>query len=125
MKILSNSGDEQDVLENLSPRQRELLDMLLSGIPPKVIAFNLNIAYNTLLYHQKNLYKKLNVHNVHELIVKYSPEAKNAADETILKSKTITINKNALFITIGILFGLLTTTVIFLIMLLLERNPMW
>jgi len=124
MKILSSSGDEQVILENLSPRQRELYNMLLNGIPPKIIAFNLNIAYNTLLYHQKNLYKKLNVHNVHELIVKYSPKAKNADDETILNSKTITIHKNALFITIGILFGLLTTTVVFLIMLLLERNPM-
>ncbi|MDR2701794.1 MAG: helix-turn-helix transcriptional regulator [Spirochaetaceae bacterium] len=60
--------------ETLTHRQQELLTMLLNGIPPKEIAYNLHITYNTLLFHKKNLYGKLGVHNVHELIAKCLPE---------------------------------------------------
>jgi len=37
--------------ENLTPRQQELFDMLLSGIQPKEIAYKLDITYNTFLFH--------------------------------------------------------------------------
>jgi len=101
--------------ENLSPRQKELFSMLLKGVPPKEIAYNLNIAYNTLLFHQKNLYRKLSVHNINELIVKYSPKVNDeSANEMKMKSETITIRKSLLFGTLGILIGLLTVTVVLL-----------
>jgi len=53
--------------------------MLLKNTPPKKIAQNLDIAYNTLLFHQKKLYRKLKVHSVNELILKYS----RGADEGV------------------------------------------
>jgi len=56
----------------LTPREQEIFDMLLKNTPPKRIALNLNIAYNTLLFYKKNLYRKLKVHSVNELILKYS-----------------------------------------------------
>ncbi|WP_461256069.1 helix-turn-helix transcriptional regulator [Treponema sp. R80B11-R83G3] len=100
---------------DLTPRQQELFNMLLKGIPPKEIANNLNIAYNTLLYHQKKLYRKLGVHNIQELMAKYSHEVKDEpANEPVVESETITIRKSVLFGTFGILISLLIVTIVLL-----------
>jgi len=69
--------------KKLTPRQQKLFEMLLNGIPPKEIASNLDIAYNTLLFHQKELYRKLGVHSIEELIIKFAPDAKNYAANII------------------------------------------
>jgi len=101
--------------KNLSPRQQELFNMLLKGISPKEIAINLNIAYNTLLYHQKKLYCKLGVHNIQELMAKYSHEIRNEpADGVIAESGTITIRKSVLIGTFGVLIGLIIVIIVFL-----------
>jgi len=103
------------MIDDLTPRQQELFNMLLKGISPKDIASNLNIAYNTLLYHQKKLYCKLGVHNIQELMAKYSHEIKNEpADGMVADSRTITISKNILFGTFGILIGLLIVMIVLL-----------
>ena len=104
--------------KNLSPRQQELFNMLLKGISPRDIANNLNIAYNTLLYHQKKLYNKLEVHNIQELMAKYSHEIKNdPAAVAAVESETITIRKSVLFGTFGVLIGLLIVIIVFLSLL--------
>ena len=101
--------------KDLTPRQQELFNMLLKGISPKEIAFNLNIAYNTLLYHQKKLYCKLGVHNIQELMAKYAHEIRNeASGGADAESETITIRKSILFGTFGILIGLLIVMVVLL-----------
>jgi len=101
--------------KDLSPRQRELFNMLLRGISPKEIAINLNIAYNTLLYHQKKLYCKLGVHNIQELMAKYSNEIKYEPDSRDdIESETITIRKSVLFGTFGVLIVLLIAIIFFL-----------
>lgn len=46
--------------------------MLLDGKVPKEIASTLTISYDTVLDHQKNLYRKLDVHSIKELFAKYS-----------------------------------------------------
>ncbi|GBU28568.1 hypothetical protein R84B8_02128 [Treponema sp. R8-4-B8] len=100
---------------DLTPRQQELFNMLLKGISPKEIAFNLNIAYNTLLYHQKKLYRKLGVHNIQELMAKYSQEVKDKTSaETVVGSGTVTIRKSVLLGTFGALIGLLIVTIVLL-----------
>jgi DNA-binding CsgD family transcriptional regulator len=100
---------------DLSPRQQELFNMLLRGIPPREIALNLNIAYNTLLYHQKKLYCKLDVHNIQELMARYSQEVKNEPVSVATEqSETITIRKSVLFGTFGLLIGLLIVMIVFL-----------
>jgi len=58
----------------LTTREHEVLNLLLTGIIPKEIANTLNISYATVLDHQKNLYRKLDVHNINELLVKFSKE---------------------------------------------------
>jgi len=101
--------------KDLTPRQQELLNMLLKGISPKDIASHLNIAYNTLLYHQKKLYCKLEVHNIQELMAKYLIEDKKEPDNVkAVDSKIITVHKNVLIGTFGVLIGLLITIIVFL-----------
>jgi DNA-binding NarL/FixJ family response regulator len=51
------------LIENLSHREREILDMLVKGKLYKEIAFELNIATETVRKHVYNVYKKLHVNN--------------------------------------------------------------
>jgi DNA-binding CsgD family transcriptional regulator len=69
------------MLENLSPREREVFDLLLEGISQKEIANKLNISHSTLDFHRTNLYKKLGVHSIKELFAKYSTNDKTAPSE--------------------------------------------
>jgi len=96
--------------ENLTPRQQELLEMLLKGIPPKEIAYNLDIAYNTFLFHQKDLYRKLGVHSVHELFTKYAPNAKGETANISSLKKTLPVKWLAIF---GIVLLAVVISVIF------------
>ncbi|ULQ61204.1 helix-turn-helix transcriptional regulator [Brucepastera parasyntrophica] len=56
---------------NLTPREQEVLVMLLSGRVPKQIAGKLNISYETTRFHIKNLYRKLNIQSRAELFDMY------------------------------------------------------
>jgi DNA-binding CsgD family transcriptional regulator len=60
--------------ESLTVREQEVLNMLLDRAVPKEIALSLNISYDTVLTHQKSLYRKLEVHSINELIGKYAPD---------------------------------------------------
>ena len=62
---------------DLTPREYEIFVMLLKGVTPREAANSLNISYNTVLTHQKNIYCKLGVQNINELIIKYSTETTN------------------------------------------------
>ena len=57
---------------NLTPREEEVFTMLLKGIAPKEIGFTLKISYETVHFHQKNLYKKLGIQSRAELFARYS-----------------------------------------------------
>jgi len=59
----------------LTPRENQIFNMLLSGSVPKEIAGLLSISYETVLYHQKKIYRKLEVHSINELFNKYSPDS--------------------------------------------------
>ena len=64
------------MLENLSLREREIFDLLLEGVPPKEIAYKLNITHSTVDFHRTKLYGKLGVHSIRELFAKYSTTGK-------------------------------------------------
>jgi DNA-binding CsgD family transcriptional regulator len=57
---------------DLTPREQEIFTMLLSGKAPKEIAHTLKISYDTVLYHQKKLYRKLCIQSRAELFARYS-----------------------------------------------------
>jgi DNA-binding CsgD family transcriptional regulator len=64
---------------DLTPREQDIFNMLLAGKAPKEIAYELKIAYNTVITHQKNIYRKLEVQNINEFFAKFhQPESTSA-----------------------------------------------
>jgi DNA-binding CsgD family transcriptional regulator len=92
------------MLENLSPREREIFDLLLEGVAPKEIAHKLNVSHSTVDFHRTRLYNKLGVHSMQELFVKYSATGKeaHAEAETALPVSTIKNKRFKLLLYVGI-----------------------
>jgi DNA-binding CsgD family transcriptional regulator len=49
--------------DSVSPREKDVLIGLSQGHPTKIIARNLDLSYETVRHHLKNLYAKLDVHS--------------------------------------------------------------
>ena len=62
---------------NLTAREEEIFTLLLSGAAPKEIAYTLKISYDTVNFHQKNLYRKLGIQSRAELFARYLARAGN------------------------------------------------
>ncbi|MDR1802205.1 MAG: helix-turn-helix transcriptional regulator [Treponema sp.] len=60
---------EPDV--ELTSRERQVFDLLLTDIPVKQIAGNLQLTYSGVNFHIKNLYGKLGIQSRTELLVKF------------------------------------------------------
>jgi len=69
------------MLEDLTPREKEILDLLLEGSLAKEIAHKLDISISTVDFHRTNIYKKLDIHNIQEVFIKYSTYGKKAPCE--------------------------------------------
>jgi len=59
------------VLENITPRECEILELLSKGYLDKEIAARLDISTWTVRGHLKNIFEKLNVHTRTEAVVKF------------------------------------------------------
>jgi DNA-binding NarL/FixJ family response regulator len=68
MRQMQQQGVE-DSYELLTPRERELLQMLGEGKSNKDVAAQLNLSLYTVETHRGNLLAKLNLHNTAELIL--------------------------------------------------------
>jgi two-component system, LuxR family, response regulator FixJ len=55
-------------LDSLSPREREVLDGLVAGLPNKTIAYDLNISARTVEVHRANLMTRMGANSVAELV---------------------------------------------------------
>jgi DNA-binding NarL/FixJ family response regulator len=53
---------------HLTQREKEVLHLLISGKSNKEIAFSLSISPKTVSVHRSNIMKKLDVHNIFELL---------------------------------------------------------
>jgi len=110
--------------EKLTARQQEIFDMLIKGIPPKEIAYNLHVAYDTILFHKKKIYQQLGVHSIHELVTKYGSVAKNEDAKKPEPEPVETVaRKNALPLKLRVIFGILIFTVVLLFVLIFLRKP--
>jgi len=54
-----------------SPREKEVLDMLLKGLSFKDISNNLNLSMSGVTHHSQNIYRKLGIQSRTELLVKF------------------------------------------------------
>jgi DNA-binding NarL/FixJ family response regulator len=64
--------------QNLTARERQVLDLLAKGFTPKEVAGELSISWQTVRNFIKSIYEKLQVHTRTDAILKYmgrSPEA--------------------------------------------------
>lgn len=62
------NGEDRDPLRILTPRERELLAMLSQGFTNFEIAGKLKVSPNTVKFHLRNLYDKLNIRNRAEAV---------------------------------------------------------
>jgi DNA-binding NarL/FixJ family response regulator len=67
VRSFTTSAAEQ---EQLSRREQEVFDLLCEGASYKEIAGKLFVSTNTVRFHLKNIYKKLNVSSRHEAVRK-------------------------------------------------------
>jgi DNA-binding NarL/FixJ family response regulator len=58
-------------LENLSPREREILEFLTQGLSDKEIADRLGVKHGTVRFHLKHVYEKLHVRSRMEAAMKF------------------------------------------------------
>ena len=65
---LHDSGDPADELSALSPREREVLQLVAEGKSNKEVAQILNVAVSTVESHRKHIMEKLNLHNTAAMV---------------------------------------------------------
>ncbi len=61
--------DEADSLERLTPRERQILQLIAEGNSNKEIAAMLTLSVNTVSVHRANLMDRLGVHRTAELVL--------------------------------------------------------
>lgn len=61
-------GEEVDMIEELTPRENEVLQLLALGFPNKQIALELGISEHTVKFHSSTIYGKLGVTNRTEAV---------------------------------------------------------
>ena len=62
------SPDAAQRLDPLTPRESEVLRLIVSGLSSKEIAARLNISFKTVVTHRGNIMQKLDVHDVATLV---------------------------------------------------------
>lgn len=62
-----NKGD-RDLIEALTPREKEVISFLAKGLSSKAISSRLNVSVHTVQKHRKNILQKTNSMNTSELI---------------------------------------------------------
>jgi FixJ family two-component response regulator len=53
----------ESLLENLTRRERQLVELILAGMSTKEVAYELGIREVTVDFHRRNVYKKMGVEN--------------------------------------------------------------
>jgi DNA-binding NarL/FixJ family response regulator len=66
-----HSGQRKNEMESLSPREREILELLSKGHPYKEIANRLDLSLDTVRTYLKRIYDKMHVHSRTEAVVRY------------------------------------------------------
>jgi DNA-binding NarL/FixJ family response regulator len=67
--LISSEFDHSNIklIEDITQREKEIIQLLISGNRPKEIAAQLCISENTVNTHKRNIYRKLNLNHVLEL----------------------------------------------------------
>jgi DNA-binding NarL/FixJ family response regulator len=66
--VSPSPSDERLAVESLTPREREVLDLLVAGLDRSAIAMRLFVSTNTVRTHMQNVLRKLGVHSSIEAV---------------------------------------------------------
>lgn len=69
-KLIGQNSDFDSIYKkyNISPREKEIIELIIDGKSNNEIKETLFISYHTVKNHLSNIYEKLNVKNRHELV---------------------------------------------------------
>jgi two-component system, NarL family, nitrate/nitrite response regulator NarL len=67
--LVSRGRDRAHMRESLSPREREVLQLMAEGIPARAIAKRLDISYSTVRAHIRSISSKLGVRTMLNAVV--------------------------------------------------------
>ncbi|EMU9121105.1 response regulator [Providencia sp. DFU6] len=68
MKVLRQAPQQHRALEELTPREKEIFDLLVAGLSVKVIAEQLELSHKTVHVHRANILGKLQCENTIDLV---------------------------------------------------------
>jgi len=68
---LPKSPDTSSKMDTLSPREREILELLIQGFADKEIADRLGVKHGTVRWHLQHIYEKLHVRSRTEAALKF------------------------------------------------------
>ena len=68
LRALRGGEQPAQVLEVLTPREREVFDLLVKGDSVKEIAFKLDLSHKTVHVHRANVLGKLQCHSTIDLV---------------------------------------------------------
>jgi len=68
-------GEQRTHTSTLSPRERQVLELLAKGAAYKMIADQLSLSIDTVRFHVKHIYAKLHVHTRSEATAKYQQKS--------------------------------------------------
>jgi len=71
VQFFHHQGPSKKESENLSPREKEILDLIVAGYLYKEIADRLGIGLETVRTHVQHIFQKLHVRTRTEAVVKY------------------------------------------------------
>jgi DNA-binding NarL/FixJ family response regulator len=77
-KVIAHFQEQETAasdVENLSAREREVLDLVVRGLSNKEIVGRLGISIEGVRWHLRNIYHKLHIHSRTEVLVKFRPRA--------------------------------------------------
>ena len=69
-KMLDYFRSKESLEDVLTSREKEIVQCLVEGMSYKLIANKLDVALDTVRYHLRNIYKKLNVNSKAQVISK-------------------------------------------------------
>ena len=65
---MGRNGTRQRDVTGLTPKEKEVLQLIAEGYSSKQIAKTFNLSLNTIHVHRNNIMKKLNIHKQAELV---------------------------------------------------------
>lgn len=69
-KVIEYFRPQKEQSEELTPREMQIVQCMVDGLSYKLIADKLMVSINTVCYHVKNIYRKLQVNSKAEVIAR-------------------------------------------------------